>query len=107
MSNKLAGIRIPVKNKPEKDFLAIYNVAKKDLEQPADVQTAIKCIYDYVANSPMYFKVEPVMHNSRLVFSITGLRSDHVMLVRVLGLAVGDCNCVLVHGPFQKVPRKQ
>jgi len=102
MSNKMAGMHRLIKKQPEeKDVLVIYNVAKKDPEQPAEVKLAIRCIYDYVANYPVYFRVQPVMHNSRLVFSIIGTIPDQEQLKRVLALAMSECNCELVYGPNQ------
>jgi len=102
VSNKMAGVHRLTKKQPEeKDVLVIYNVAKKDPEQPANVKLAIQCIYDYVANYPVYFRVQPTMHNSRLVFSIIGTIPDQEQLNKVLALAVSECNCELVHGPNQ------
>jgi len=79
-----------------KDIIKNYMVLPKEYHKaPIDMKILIECIYSYIQNNEIYFKYEPSMYKSVLIFGIVGFKKNHKALKRDLGKNINDLHCIL------------
>ncbi len=88
-----------------KDILIHYKVTKQE-DKKIDIKLVIGCIYMYIQNKPIFFKVEPTFIYDVLCFAVVGSKREHLKLQIFLGSDLEKLNCkleiLLTQGSFKK-----
>lgn len=95
-----------LKRKPESDVLVNYCIMKA-ADAPADIEAALKVVAKHVMTHPIYYHIDPVMHDGQVLFSLIGFPSDHSWFQRMVPVDVAGYNCVLRNSGCLPVPKKK